>query len=390
MRILQVVEATTAGVKTHVLSLVRHLDRSRFDLVVACPPVRIPAYGDVSFVSEVQRAGVPVIPVPMRRALHPLRDLAAAWQLAKVLRHETFDVVHLHSSKAGLIGRLAIALSRRRVPVVYTPNAFAFQGRRGLSRYLYVAAERLLGRWTSALVCVSPGEQGVALAARLVPPARLVLIENGVLPRPARTPEEIVAARKALALPSDVPVIGSVGRLSAQKGHHYLIEAAPAILARIPQARIVLVGDGELRHALERQAEGLGVADRVLFAGYRPDAAALMPAFDCLAFPSLWEGLSFVLLEALAAGVPAVVTRIPGMEMLADGETALIVPPRDAGALAAAVVRLLTDRALAARLGEAGRALVVSRYDLAQQVRQLERLYEALAGKTNYRDLHHG
>ena len=390
MRVLQVVEATTAGVKTHVLSLVRHLDRNRFNLVVACPPVRIPAYGDVSFVAEVQKAGVPVIPIPMRRALHPMSDLAAARRLAKVLRHETFDVVHLHSSKAGLIGRLAVALSRRRVAVIYTPNAFAFQGRRGLSRHLYVAAERFLGRWTSALVCVSPGEQGVARAARLVPPARLVLIENGVPPRPARTSEEMAAARKVLALPSDVPVIGSVGRLSAQKGHRYLIEAAPAILAHVPQARIVLVGDGELRHALERQAEGLGVADHVLFAGYQPDAMALMPAFDCLALPSLWEGLSFVLLEALAAGVPAVVTRIPGMEGLTDGETALIVPPRDASALAAALVRLLTDRALAARLGEAGRALVVSRYDLAQQVRKVERLYEMLVGETNNRDLHHG
>jgi glycosyltransferase involved in cell wall biosynthesis len=390
MRILQVVEATTAGVKTHVLSLVRHLDRSRFDLVVACPPVRLPAYGDVSFVSEVQQAGVPVIPVAMRRALHPLRDLAAAWRLAKVLRREPFDLVHLHSSKAGLIGRLAVALSRRRVPVVYTPNAFAFQGQRGLNRYLYVAAERFLGRWTSALVCVSPGELDVALAARLVPLARLVLIENGVPLRPARTPEERAAAREALTLPSDLPVIGSVGRLSAQKGHRYLIEAAPAILARVPQARIVLIGDGELRHALERLAEGLGVADRVLFVGYRPDATALMPAFDGLVLPSLWEGLSFVLLEALAAGVPAVVTRIPGMEMLADGETALIVPPHDADALAAAVVRLLTDRALAARLGEAGRALVVSRYDLTQQVRKVERLYETLARKTNNRNSHHG
>ncbi|MCC7355973.1 MAG: glycosyltransferase family 4 protein [Anaerolineae bacterium] len=376
MRVLQVVEATTAGVKTHVLSLVRHLDRRRFDLAVACPPVRLPAYGDVSFVSEVQQAGVPVIPIPVRRALHPASDLAAAWRLAKVLRREAFDLVHLHSSKAGLIGRLAVVLSRRRVPVIYTPNAFAFQGRHGLSRRFYAAAERFLGRWTSALVCVSPGERDVALAALLVPPARLVLIENAAATRAARTPEEIAAARQSLALPPDAPVVGSVGRLSAQKGHRYLIEAAPVILARVPQARLVLVGDGELRPTLEQQAASLGLAGRVLFAGYRPHAAALIPAFDCLALPSLWEGLSFVLLDALAAGVPAVVTRIPGTEMIADGETALIVPPCDAGALAAAIARLLTDQALAARLGEAGRALVVSRYDLAQQVRKVEQLYE--------------
>jgi glycosyltransferase involved in cell wall biosynthesis len=379
MRILQVVEATTAGVKTHVLNLVHHLDRSRFHLTVVCPPVRTAAYGDTSFVADVQEAGVRVITIPMRRELHPAHDLSAAWRLARLLRREPWDAMHLHSSKAGLIGRLAVAFSRRAVPVIYTPNAFAFQGRRGLSRRLYVAAERFLGCWTSALVCVSAGEREVALAARLVPPARLALIENAVPPREARTAAEVAAARQALALPADAAVVGSVGRLSAQKGHRYLIEAAPAILARVPQAYIVLVGSGELRPSLEREARRRGVAERVLFAGYRPGAAALASAFDCLALPSLWEGCPYALLEAMSAGVPAVVTRIPGLEMIVDGENGLVVPPRDARALAEAIVRLLTDRPLAARLAEAGRSLVLSRYGLARQMRQTEELYERVA-----------
>ena len=144
LRVLQVIEATTAGVKRHVLSLVRALDPERFQVTVACPSVRSHAYGDDSFSSELRASGISFVVIPMQRALQPLADARAVRQLGRLLLDGPFDIIHLHSSKAGFLGRVAVATYGISIPVLYTPNAFAFQGKGGWSRCPYAWAERFL------------------------------------------------------------------------------------------------------------------------------------------------------------------------------------------------------------------------------------------------------
>lgn len=384
LRVLQVIEATTAGVKRHVLSLVRALDTERFHVTVACPSVRSHAYGDDSFSSELRASGIPFVVIPMQRALQPLTDARSVCCLGRLLLDEPFDVIHLHSSKAGFLGRVAVATYGISIPVLYTPNAFAFQGKGRWTRRPYIWAERFLSHWTTMLICVSQGERQVALAERLIPSQRLTVIENAIAPGPEPNSTERIAARRALRLPDEAPVVGAVGRLSEQKGIRYLLAAAPHILEGMPDTHFVLLGDGEERQRLETQAAALGISERVHFTGYRDDAANLIATFDCLALPSLWEGLSYALLEAYAAGVPVVATHIPGMEIVEEGDSGLIVPPRNPDALAQAILLLLGDASLRRRMGRAGRELVCTRFHLDQRIRKLERLYEMVALRKPY------
>lgn len=172
------------------------------------------------------------------------------------------------------------------------------------------------------------------------------------------------------------PVIGNVARLAAQKGHRYLIEAAPLVLARYPGARFVIVGDGELAADLEEQARGAGLAERFELPGHREDVPECLASFDVFAFPSLFEGLCLAVIEAQAAGVPVVATPVGGIpENVVDGETGLLCPPRDPVALAAAIVRLLDHPEDAERMAARAQGLALARYSERRMVERTLELY---------------
>jgi glycosyltransferase involved in cell wall biosynthesis len=174
-------------------------------------------------------------------------------------------------------------------------------------------------------------------------------------------------------------VIGAISRLAWKKGIRHLIEATPYILESAPDAHVVIAGDGPLRAELEANADALGVRDRVLFLGSRADTIELMAAFDVFVLPSVVEGMSNALLEAMAVGRPVVVTDVGGNpEVVVDGETGLVVPPADPHQLAASIVKLLEAPELAAEMGAAGRRRVLEHYQIDVMTRRIEELYEEL------------
>jgi glycosyltransferase involved in cell wall biosynthesis len=190
---------------------------------------------------------------------------------------------------------------------------------------------------------------------------------------------ELPAIRAKLSIPPGVPVIGTVGRLVPVKGQQYLLDALPRVLACCPEARLLIVGDGPLGDSLRRRALDLGVARSVHFTGLREDIPELMGAMDLFCLPSLNEGMGRVLVEAMASRLAVVATRVSGVpDVVQEGVTGLLVPPRDAPSLAAAVIALLQDPARARQMGEHGRRRVVPAFGVAAMLNKLEGLYHIL------------
>lgn len=380
IRVLEVIEATTAGTKRHVLSLVKALDRTRFSVAVACPRVRSHAYGDTSFVEELESLGeVPVSLVEMRRNIQPLSDAKALIALYRVIKEGRYHIVHAHSSKAGVLGRLAA--TRAGTPVIlYTPHGFAFRGVRSkLIRWIYIQIERLCGLWTDRIICVSPTEREEALTNRIAPMGKLVVIENGLDVNEFILPLDPMVKKRQLGLDSRGPIVGTMGRLSWDKGLDCFLEAAVRVSVAYPNAQFLIVGDGEARKDLELLARKLRISAQTIFAGFRPDSLEILTLMDVFVLPSPHEAMPYTVLEAMAFEKPVVAIESTGaQDVVQQGETGLLVPPQDPEALAAAIVALLRDRARSQAMGLAGREVVESRFTLAQMVRRTEELYTTL------------
>jgi len=294
--------------------------------------------------------------------------------LLKVIDRKQIDILHLHGYGATTFGRMAAAV--RRIPVILHEHANLTD-----TPWFQKVADRLLEPYTDLAIAVSRSTAEFLTRARLMSPEIVKVVYLGapldefsrVRPAP-----EVAAARRALGLGADDFVIGTVTRLHDSKGNSYLLEAAAQVIAERHQARFCVIGEGPLRPALEAQARSLQLGDRVLFAGFVRDVARALSTFDLSVFPSLWEGTPLTLFETMAAGRAIVATDADGfLDVLTDGQDALIVPKRNAKALAERTIWLMDRPAERARLALAARQ--TSRgYDIGTFVRKMERLYTLL------------
>ena len=362
------------GAQQTVLELCRGLDSKRFRPVVVTGP---DAGSGGTLVPEVLATGAEVKVLPeLVSPVRPVADARAVAALRRLFRREPPALVHTHSSKAGVVGRAAARPMG--VPVVHTVHGWSFHDRMPPpARWTYQVIERALARRTDALVVVADADRRTGLALGVGRPDQYVCIRSGVDLRVA-APGDRERARAALGLNGNRPVVGFVGRLAPQKDPHTLLRAFLRVHTDLPDAVLVMVGEGPMRHGLEQAARATGLAASVRFAGSRRDVPELLPAFDVLALPSRWEGMPRVLVEAAAAGVPVVATPVGGVtDFVEDGATGLLVPPGDPAALAGALGRLLGDEPLRAGLRARARARAAA-FSADEMVRVTERLYEQL------------
>lgn len=306
-------------------------------------------------VDDARRRGVTLVDVPgLGREVGP-RDVVALAQLLAVMRRERPAIVHTHTSKAGFVGRLAARLAR--VPaVIHQPHGHIFYGYYGPRRTaFYVSLERLAARWTDRIVTLTARGTEEHLARGIGRRAQYRTVPSGVPTAELRAQSPgRAAARAALGLPADAFVVGALGRFVAVKGFDLLVGALPALAAAVPSSRVLLVGDGPERIALETQATALRVGERVQITGATADIARCLAACDVLAAPSRNEGMGRVLVEAMALGVPVVATDVGGIPaVVGEGECGRLVPSGDVGALAEALVELGVDHALRDKLAAA-------------------------------------
>ena len=327
----------------------------------------------------IREAGLGLVDLDViRREIRPLWDARGLARLTAFLSRSRYSIVHTHTSKPGMVGRLAATWTGAPA-IIHTAHLFPFHEQTGrLATAAYVRAERLAARWCDRIVTVSEFHRDWAIRMGIGRPDQVVAIPNGVpveRARPERSRQEV---RAELGVGDGLLVL-STGRLAEQKGLEYLIRAAPLVRAEVPSVRFVIAGDGPLEQPLARLVADLGLEETVRLLGFRADVGDLLAASDLVALPSLWEGLPVSLLEAMAAGKPVVTTAVGGnREVTNDGEAAVLVPPKDPVRLAGAIRMLATDRSRLDEVGRKGRAVQQERYTLGRMLEAYVHEYERL------------
>jgi L-malate glycosyltransferase len=312
--------------------------------------------------------GLDLIPLAPRAEM----DLAAAWRLSRVIKQLTPDIVHAHDPHGVAMASIALSMSTLpKPPRLVASRRVDFHMRRSaLSRWKY--------RQVDCFICASEAIRQIVLSDG-IPGNRTVTVHEGIdLDRIAAAPRSEL--HHELWLPHDAPLVGNVAALVPHKGQRHLVDAAGLVLPKHPDARFIIAGEGELRPTLEHQIHQHHLEKHVILAGFRPDILSLHKAFDIFVMSSVTEGLGTSILDAMACGKPVVGTTAGGIpEVVSDGETGLLVPPRDPEAMAAAITRLLSDRSLRERMGAAGLARVRELFSAETMLKNTLDVYQRLA-----------
>ncbi len=334
---------------------------------------------------HARAAGVDLVVMPsLVNPIRPFADLRALLQLYRLIRRGRYDIVHTHSSKAGVLGRVAARMAG--VPfVVHTLHSLVFHDHQASwKNRFYITLKRLCAPLTDALISVSANTAHGALAAGIGRPEQHVTIYSGMELDPFVTIGDRLStadAKHRLGIPPDALVVGKIARLSPLKGHELFLTAAAEIARQEPRAWFLLVGDGVLRKKLEAQVRRMGIADRTVFTGLvaPDDVPACIQAMDVVVHTSLREGIARVLPQAGAAGKPIVTFDLDGAsEVIHDGISGYLVPYLDTTGLAGRVFELLRDPERRRAFGEAGRAVATANFRLEQMVERINGVYYQL------------
>lgn len=358
-RVLQIIDdATIGGGQRHVLWLCTGLQAHGWHVEVACA-----ARGWL--VDELRSRGIAHHAVEMSNR----PSLSTLGAVRGVLGRVDPAVVHTHGSTAGFYGRVAARL-RRGPAVVHTYHGLHYlHEKAGARRALFQVVDRALERITDRIICVSDSDCRVALGCGLASEGKAAVIKIGIDPGPfSEIPQR--------PMPPE-PTIGTIGRLHPQKGHAHLIDAMKRLRESGFAVELEIVGEGELRRSLTTQIEECGLASAVRLPGAETDVPAILSRFDVFVLPSLWEGLPYVLLEAMAAARPVVASNLDGVaEVVTDGEDGILVRAGDPEALADGLRRALGDPARAQAMGRRGRDRVLREFGVAGMIQRISRLYE--------------
>lgn len=378
------------GSSDAVLLTLLELDKNQYDLSLAHGPT---SYPNEQLMKQAEKAGIRFYYIrDLVRAINPIKDLKGLFRLFCLIRAEKFDIIHTHTSKAGLLGRLAASYAcsaKERPIIVHTPHGHIFYGYYGpLLTKFFLLVERLMSRSTDKIVALTP--QGIEeyVQFKIADRERLFDIPDGV---PLEEVQEFGAGvermkdtsqrekiKRELNLPEGDLLVGTAGRLVPVKGYKYLIEALHHLLRQIPNVTFLILGDGPLRNDLEQLADNLGLSKKIIFLGWRSDVSRILSILDLFVISSLNEGMGRVLVEAMALGKPIVATRVGGIpSVVADGESGLLVPSRDSMGLAEAMGKLLNSPERAREMGEEGRKRVPL-FSAKTMVERTEQLYKEL------------
>jgi len=336
-----------------------------------------------SLIEEAERRGIePKIIRHMRREINFFRDILAFIELYRIIKRGNYTIVHTHSSKAGILGRLAAKMAGVKIIVhsVHGLPFFDYQSR--FLNYIYIVCERFVALFTDKLISVCDAMVRKAVAVGVAKENKFRTIYSGIeMNHYSNSAISIAEKQKELNLDPDAPVVGNISRLFNLKGHNYLLEAASQVAEVFPEVKFLLVGDGILRERLIRQAKDLKIRDNIIFTGLveRREIPKLISSMDVVVHTSLREGLPRVLPEVLAMAKPVIAFEVDGIgEVIKDGINGYLVPPTDSGKLANCIIHLLKNKENARKMGEVGRAMVSPAFGLGVMIERIDDVYKQL------------
>lgn len=365
-----------------VRMLCEGLSPERFEVTLVTGPTLHPSVKTAAFFARF-RDRITVVPA-LKREIGFFSDCRAFFALYRLFRRRRFDIVHTHTAKAGFLGRAAALFAGCRC-IVHTSHGHNFYGYFGPAMSaVIVMLERVSAAYTRKLVMLTELEKRDHIAYRICGEGKTELIFSCLEPEyllpPEKSREEIA---RELGTGERI-VVGMVGRLEPVKGPGFFVDACVSIAAEFPGVSFLVTGEGSLRAGLEARAAASGFKDRFIFTGWREDIRDVLSLLTVLVLPSLNEALGLILLQAQAQGVAVVASGVGGVaEAVKDGETAILVPPADSAAIAAALRRLLSDPAAAKAMGEKGRAWVAGRFNIDRMIRSHEEMYARLQVEGN-------
>ncbi len=379
MRVLMVVRPAAGGMKQHVLALSAGLSAAGHVVELATPP-------DSDLAGDARLNGLVVHPLALVGALNPAMDTLAARSLARVVRRGGFDIVHAHGFKAGLVARLGVwsgGGKKSSPPIVVTAHnhVLSRDDMSARSKWLHRQAERMFSKRAARYIAVSDSVRRELVDGYGIPSDKVVVIHNGVDPAPFTAPQDREGARADLNLPSpNAAVIGLAARFSAQKGLRHLIAAVPALVEWLhPEERdlvVVIGGSGPLESELREQAAALGVSQHLRWPGHVTSIPRFLSALDVYVSPAETEALGIGLIEAGLAGVPVVATNVGGVgEVVVEGETGVLIPPRDPYILAREAASMLHDPEHARMLARAARERCLREFDPDSMIERTAAIY---------------
>ncbi|MBI5788300.1 MAG: glycosyltransferase [Candidatus Schekmanbacteria bacterium] len=348
------------GAEKHLVHVLKNLNRTKFEPSVAC----FRKIGQ--YLPQVEALNIPVINLGVRK-VYNFQGISKILSFSKFVKEQKIDIIHAYLYKANIFGTLVA--KNVGIPVIISNRNV-----NSLMRFREKLIHKKISALADKITAVSDEVKSQDLELG-IPADKIITIYNGV-EIPNRQLVDIPNKKRELGLNSDDVVIGTVANLAPRKGHKYLLEAAAKIIAVKPSVKFLLIGDGGLKQELLETARNLKLGKNVIFAGHREDVAELLAVMDIFVLPSLGEGMSNALLEAMAAGLPCVATNVGGNpEVVQDGVTGFIVPPKEPDKIAEAVCRLLADKQMALALGMKGKKRVMSKFTVREMVLQMERLY---------------
>lgn len=373
------------GAQENTLATVKGLSEKGEDVSLATGP---PIGPEGSLMDEARKLKAGVILIPeMRREINPILDLASFLRLYSLMLRERFDIVHTHSSKAGILGRLAARLAGVKV-IIHTIHGLPFHPyQNNFLNFFYIILERFAAYFTDRIITVCEAMKRKALSAGIAGDGKFVTIYSGIDLNPfLHVRGDTLKKKKELGINRADKVIGKIGRFFPLKGHEYLIQAAPEVVNVFPNVKFLLVGDGILKEKLQLQIRKLGLEDRFVFTGLvdHEDIPLLISVMDILVHTSLREGLARVLAQAVACGKPVISFDIDGAgEVVVPGETGFIVPARDVSALSKAMIDALSD---VGRSVQSGLKIVDPAFRMETMVDRIDGLYRQLLKNETAKD----
>lgn len=345
--------------------------KGKYHIEMACAPGG--PLGDLA-----EKHGITVRPIKnFVSEMSLFKDLHALWQFYRLLHREKYNLIHTHNSKGGFIGRLAAKLAGG-PPVIHGVHGYAFhENEPWLRRTLFFALEKLARNWSARIICISQPLVDIWVRRKLAPPEKIRKIYSGIDISEFKNINSRQKVRKEWGLKPDQIAVGQVSKLWEGKGHEDIINACPLIFTEIPDLKVFFIGDGPIRGKLEEMVYKNGLQERIIFLGHCDNIAEVTSALDIAVLASHFEGMGRVILEAMAAGLPVVATRVGGIpDLVVDQETGFLVEPHNPEQLAQFIIYLAFNPELRKQMGYAGKQRVDKRFNVNTMIEQIDQLYQ--------------